>query len=183
MARVRLVEKEQADVTIKEMFQILEDLKVPLSNIFKVTGNCPKIGRNFMELGNAILNPEFIEPRLRELAILRVGNLLKVEYLFTHHVGIAIRAGVAKDQVYELSDWKSSEKFSEIDRAVLKYTDEVTLDVKVSDSTFADLRNYFDDPGIVKLTTAIGYYGMVSRILVALQVEMEPWVRPFVPKS
>lgn len=183
MARVKLIEKEQADATIKEVFQILEDLKVPLSNIFKAVGNCPKIGRNFIELGNSILNSEFIDPRLRELAILRVGNLLQSDYEFTHHVRVGIRAGVTKDQINELSRWKSSDKFSEIERAVLQYTDEVTLNVKVSDSTFANLKSYFDDPGIVKLTTIIGYYGMVSRMLVALQVELEPWIKPFIPQD
>jgi len=183
MARVKLVEKEQADPTIREVFQILEDLKIPLSNIFKAVGNCPKIGRNFIELGNSLLNPEFIDPKLRELVILRVGNLLQSDYEFTHHARIGIKAGLTKDQLKELSTWKSSDKFSEIERAVLQYTDEVTLNVKVSDSTFANLRRYFDDPGIVKLTTIIGYYGMVSRILVALQIELEPWVKPFIPQD
>jgi len=179
MARIKLVEKEQADPIIKEIFQILEDLKIPLSNIFKVVGNCPKIGRNFIELGNSLLNPEFIDPKLRELVILRVGNLLQSDYEFTHHARIGIKAGLTRDQLKNLSDWRSSDKFSEIERAVLQYTDEVTLNVRVSDSTFADLRRFFDDPGIVKLTAIIGYYGMVCRILEALQIEMEPWVKPF----
>ncbi len=181
MARINLVEKEQADPTIKEIFQILEDLKVPLSNIFKAVGNCPKIGRSFIELGNSLLNPEFIDAKLRELVILRVGNLLQSDYEFTHHARIGLKAGLTKDQIKELGTWKSSDKFSEMERAVLLYTDEVSVNVRVSDSTFADLRRFFDDPAVVKLTAIIGYYGMVVRILEALQIELEPWVNPFIP--
>ena len=177
MARVNLVEKDQADPIIKEVFQFLEDMKIPLSNIFKAVGNCPKIGRNFIELGNSLLNAEYIEPKLREMVILRVGNL-QSDYEFIHHARIGIKAGLTKDQLKELPTWKSSDKFSEIERAVLQYTDEVTINVKVSDSTFANLKNHFDDPGIVKLTAIIGYYGMVSRILEALQIELEPWAKP-----
>jgi len=182
MARVKLVEKDQADAIIKEMFQKLDDRNVPVLNLFKAVGNSPKVGRNFVRLGNSILNPELLDPKLRELAILRVGNLLRSEYEFTKHVAIGTEAGVTNDQINELSTWATSKKFSAIERAVLQYTDEVTLNVKVSDSTFANLKRFFDDPAIVKLTATIGYYGMVCRVLVALQIELEPGEKAFMPK-
>jgi len=182
MARVKLVEKEQADPRIKEMFQKLEDQDVPVLNLFKAVGNCPRIGRNFVRLGNAILRPDFIDPKLRELAILRVGNLLRSEYEFTKHVTIGGEVGVTDDQIDELSNWAASRKFTDIEKAVLQYTDEVTLNVKVSDSTFANLKKFFGDQAIVKLTATIGYYGMVSRILVALEIELEPGEKAFIPK-
>ncbi len=181
MARVKLVEKEQADPVIKEMFQKLEDGKFPIINLFKAVGNSPKVGRNFIRLGNVILNAEILDPKLRELAILRVGNLLQSEYEFTKHVVIGKGAGVTMDQINDLSNWASSKKFTDIERAVLQYTDEVTLKVKVSDDTFANLKRFFDDAQIVKLTMTIGYYGMVSRVLVALEIELEPGEKAFTP--
>src|SRR4030043_461053 len=182
MARVKLVEKEQADPIIMEMFQKLDDRKVPVLNLFKAVGNSPKVGRNFVRLGNSILSPELLDPKLRELAILRVGNLLRSEYEFTKHVAIGTEAGVTTDQINELSTWGTSKKFTDIERAVLQYTDEVTLNVKVSDSTFANLKKFFDDQAIVKLTATIGYYGMVSRVLVALQIGLETGEKAFIPK-
>jgi alkylhydroperoxidase family enzyme len=181
MARVKLVEKEQADPIIKEMFQKLEDGKFPIINLFKAMGNSPKVGRNFIRLGNVILNAEILDPKLRELAILRVGNLLRSEYEFTKHVVIGKGVGVSDGQIDELSKWKTSEKFTDIERSVLQYTDEMTLKVKVSDGTFAELKRFFDDSQIVKLTVTIGYYGMVSRILVALEIELEPGEKAFTP--
>jgi 4-carboxymuconolactone decarboxylase len=181
MARVKLLEKDQADPVIKEMFQKLEDNKAPIINLYKAVGNSPKAGRNFIRLGNAVLNPDILEPKLRELAILRVGNLLQAEYEFTKHVVIGQNTGVTMAQINDLSNWKSSKNFSDIERAVLQYTDEMTLNVKVSDGTFADLKRFFDDAAIVKLTITIGYYGMVSRILVALQIELEPGEEAFKP--
>jgi len=182
MARVKLIEKGQADPRIKEMFQKLEDQNIPILNLFKAVGNCPRIGHNLVRLGDAVLRPEFIDPKLRELAILRVGNLLRSGYEFTKHVTIGLDVGVTEDQIDELSNWTSSKRFTDIERAVLQYTDEVTLSVKVSDSTFANLKRFFDDKAIVKLTATIGYYGMVSRMLVALQIELEPGEKAFIPK-
>jgi alkylhydroperoxidase family enzyme len=181
MARVKLVEKEQADPIIKEMFQKLEDGKFPILNLFKAIGNSPRVGRSFVRLGNSILSPEILDPKLRELAILRVGNILQSEYEFTKHVVIGKGTGITADQINELSKWKSSKKFTDIERAVLQYTDEMTLNVKVDDSTFASLKSFFNDAQIVKLTATISYYGMVSRVLVALQIELEPGEKAFVP--
>src|SRR4030042_6978965 len=126
------------------MFQTLEDRKVQVLNVFKAVCNCPKIGRNFVRLGNSIPSPECLDPKLRELAILRVGNLLRSEYEFTKHVAIGTEAGVTTDQIDELSNWDSSKKFTDIERAVLQYTDEVTLNVRVSDSTFDNLKRFFE---------------------------------------
>ena len=174
MARVGLVDKAQADPTMKEVYQRLEDQNLPILNLFKVLAHCPRIGRNWVRLGNAILRREDLSPKLRQLAILRVGHLAQSEYEFTKHVPVGLREGVTRQQVEAISDWAASTEFNDEERAVLGYTDEVAQNVKVEDDTFARLRTFLDEPAIVKLTATIGYYGMVCRVLVALQIELEP---------
>jgi len=173
MARVGLVEKEQADPIMKEVYQGMEDQNMPVLNLFKVLAHCPHIGRNWMRLGNSILRAEDLSPKLRQLAILRVGHLAQSEYEFTKHTAVSLGVGVTKEQIDAISDWATSTAFNDEECAVLGYTDEVAQNVKVEDDTFARLRAFLDEPAIVKLTTTIGYYGMVCRVLVALQVELE----------
>ena len=43
----------------------------------------------------------------------------------------------------------------------------------MKDDTFAAVRSFLSEEGIVELTTTIGYYGMVCRILETLQIELE----------
>lgn len=174
MQRVSLVEKDQAHPMVKELYQNIENKGAELINLFKVMGHCPYIGLNFQRLGNSILRGEELAANLRELAILRVGDLAQAEYEFTQHTRIALRSGVRQRQIDEISDWAASAEFDEQERAILRYTDEVARDVKVKDETFAKLKDFLGEHAIVELTTAIGFYGMVSRILVALQVELEP---------
>ncbi len=174
MQRISLVEKDQAHPLIKETYQKLEDRGSQVLNLFKVMGHCPHIGLNFQRLGNSILLGEELPVKLRELAILRVSNLLPAEYGFVKHIPIALRSGVSQKQIDEVSDWAASAEFNDQERAVLGYTDEVTRDVGARDGTFAKLQGFLSEPAIVELTTAISYYGMVGRILVALQIELEP---------
>lgn len=174
MQRVSLMEKEQAHPVVKELYQKNEEQGWPILNLFKVMGHCPYIGLNFQRLGNAILRGEELSPKLRELAILRVGNLTQSEYEFTKHIVLGRQAGVSQKQIDDIANWASSAEFSHDEQAVLAYTDEVAQSIKVKDETFAGLQGFLSEHEIVELTTVIGYYGMVCRILVALQVELEP---------
>ncbi len=173
MARVSFVEKEQAHPFIKELYQRREDQNAQVLNLLKVMAHCPWIGRNFMRLGNSILKGEELPVKLRELAILRVGKLLQAEYEFTHHVPLALQAGVNQEQIDQLSNWASARVFNREEQAVLRYAEELTKNVRVSDDTFKELRNLFSERCIIELTTAIGYYNMACRILVGLQIELE----------
>lgn len=173
MARVGVLKKEQAAPEIQEMFQKMEKDGFRVLNVFMVMAHCPQIGYYFLRLGNSILLKGTVPPTLRELAILRVGHINQAKYEWTHHVPIALRLGVREEQIDALHDWKKSGKYNEQERAVLQYTDEVTQNIRVKDDTFAAVRSFLNEEGIVELTTTIGYYGMVCRILEALQVELE----------
>ena len=174
MTRVTLVEKEQAHPMVKELYGKNEAKSGRVINLWKVMGHCPYIGLNFQRLGNSILKGEGLPPKLRELAILRVGSLAQSEYEFKQHTAIALQCGVSQKQIDEIMDWAASEQFDERERAVLAYTDAVARDIRVRDEIFARLRTFLNEEEIIELTAAIGYYGMVCRILVALEVELEP---------
>ncbi|MBW2562415.1 MAG: carboxymuconolactone decarboxylase family protein, partial [Deltaproteobacteria bacterium] len=88
MARVSMLDKEHVSGDLGKMFQKMEDGGNEVLNLFKVLANCPKVGRDFLRLGNSILFKGSVEPRLRELAILRTGDLAKATYEWTLHVPI-----------------------------------------------------------------------------------------------
>jgi len=173
MARVQKIEIETAQPDIQKLFEKMEKGGGRVINVQKVVGNSPKIGRDFLRLGNAILMKGKLSPALRELAILRVGNLAQANYEWTQHVPIGLMAGLSQQQIDDIGNWEDSRLFDDTERAVLQYTDEVAVNIRVSDETFSLIKDHFDDEEIVELTVTIGYYGMVCRILEALQVELE----------
>lgn len=54
--------------------------------------------------------------------------------------------------------------------AVLKYTDAMTLNVRVPEDVFANLKKHFSEREVVEITATIAAYNCVSRFLVALDV-------------
>ncbi len=173
MARVSIPSRDRINDKLKDVFQSMEERGGQVLNIFKVMAHCPKVGREFLRLGNAILFKGSLPPKLRELAILRVGDLAEATYEWTQHVPIGMMAGLTEVQIKTLHRWEASSLFSGQERAVLQYTDEVAQDIRVSEKTFKAVRDFLTEEQVVELTTTIGYYGMVSRILEALEIELE----------
>jgi hypothetical protein len=74
----------------------------------------------------------------------------------------------------DLKDALERSGAGDVELAVLLYTDEVTVSVKVKDDTFDALKKAFEgeelERKIVELTAVIAGYNGVSRILVSLDV-------------
>lgn len=64
-------------------------------------------------------------------------------------------------------------QLSQLEYNVLKYTDEVTNNVKVTTGTFESLKSSLGEREIVELTVTIGTYNAVNRVLVPLEVGLE----------
>jgi len=173
MARVKLLEKEEVEPMAREIYQKVEDSGSEVINLFKALAHSPKIFRDFNRLGITLLLKGDLSPRLRELAILRVGNLAGANYEWTKHVPIALEAGASQGQIDDLPNWADSTQFDEQERAVLQYTDEVARNIKASDGTFKKIAEFLSQKEIIELTVTIGYYGMVCRVLETLEIQLE----------
>jgi len=173
MARVRFIEKEQAPPEVKEIFQKIENNGARILNLYKVAAHSPKVFLNLIRLGNSVIRRTELPPRLREMVILRVATLTGSEYEWAQHAPLALQVGVTQKQIDAIPDWRNSPEFNNKERAILQYTDEVAKEVNATDQTFNMLKGFFNEQIIVELTITIGYYGMLARLLVPLQVEMD----------
>jgi len=61
-------------------------------------------------------------------------------------------------------------ELTEMQWAVMAYTDAMTRDVRVGEEVFEKLKRYFGKKEIVEITATVAAYNCVSRFLVALDV-------------
>ena len=148
--------------------------KLPPLNIMKMFLNAPTNAIPLLSFGQSILTKQELDAHLRELAILRVAHLTGANYEWTQHVPIAKETGVTDAQVEALPQGADSDAFNEVEKRVLRFTDEVTQDVKASAETFAALEKDLGPRQMVELALAIGFYGMVARVMESFEVELEP---------
>ena len=112
----------------------------------------------------------------RELAICGVASFNRAEYEFVAHVPYLLQAGGTQPQADALRDLAraatNASLFDADERAVLQLTLEMTRDVAVTEATFARATKALGGTQqLVELVATIAAYNMVSRFLVALDLQ------------
>jgi AhpD family alkylhydroperoxidase len=112
--------------------------------------------------------------KLRELAIVRVALLTRAKYEYDQHAPVALKCGASQAQIDALPAWQLSSDFDPVEKAVLAYTDAMTVQVQVPDAVFAAVKKALnDDQCLVELTATIAAYNMVARFLEAMHISTE----------
>lgn len=142
-------------------------------NINKMMAHAENTVRHFMRMGNSLLTQANLNPRLRELSILRVAALCRSQYEWYQHEILGRQAGIPEEQIAAVREGIDSPVFNELEKAVLQYTDEITLKVKSADETFHVLAKVLSHRELVELTLTIGFYNMVARFLENTGVQLE----------
>jgi alkylhydroperoxidase family enzyme len=165
---------DPSDPYLKEMFAKVRAKGGQPLNIHLVQGFAPKLARARLDMAYALRYDVITPAPLRELAILRTGQILNSEYELDQHVPLAKACGVTDAQIAALPNWRASTLFDEKQRALLAYTDEVARHGgEVDDATYAAFAKQFSPQEIVELTiTIITYYG-TGQLTKALRVKLE----------
>ena len=170
MPRIPYFDVEQATGKHAEFLDKLR----PHLNIYRMLANSEAGLKGFVRMGNALLFRCELDAGLRELAILRVGRLSRAAYEVFQHERIAREAGVDESKIAALREATiEAPAFTDNERAVLRFTDDVVRNVKASDKTLKAVQAFLTPGAVIELTLTIGYYMMVCRLLETTGVEGE----------
>ena len=179
MARVSLIEEKSHPELEKVIGRIRGGRGGRLLNIYKMLLHSPALAEKWLDQVSAVRWQTDLDGKLREIVIIRVGILNRVEYVIKAHVPMhALREGLTIEQCDALADWHASPLFDDAQRAALTYADTMTREVQVPAAVFEKLKDYYNEKQIVELTVLIGTYNMHTRVLQALEIDAEPPAAP-----
>ena len=96
---------------------------------------------------------------MRELAVLRTATAHQVEYEIAQHLAPARRVGLTDAQIAAIAHWHDTPGlFDACEQAVLAYVEETATSFRVSEQTFATLRQHLNDAEMVDLSLVVGWY-------------------------
>ncbi len=175
MARVPLLNPEDLSEHRDLVARITGERRGKLINVYRTLLHSPPLAESWFNHINNIRWGTELSGRLREIVIVRLGHLVSSAYVLRQHVpNLAIEEGMTEEECAALADWTKSGLFTKAERALLKYVDVMTQNIVVPNSIFAPLKDFFSDRQIVELTLMIGAYISHSRVLQALEVDLEP---------
>ena len=165
---------EQAEVVAP----ILEGHGVVYNVIKTMMHNMP-LFNSFNVLGRHIMSDSSLEPRLREILIMRVGWNTECEYQWGQHVRMSLPAGLTAEDHERIKEGAAAQGWSELESALITAVDELLSDTMISDETFTVLARHLNTEQITDAIFTVGHYNMVAMGLNSLGVQREPGVVGF----
>ena len=134
----------------------------------------PKLNEARARRANFINRVSKLQPRHREMLILRIGWDCRSEYEWAQHVGSVGRArdhGLDPVRIAEGADAPGWDPF---ERMILRAVDELYRDAVISDRTWAGLAERYDTEQLMSAVFTASSYRATSMVLNAFGVQLEP---------
>ena len=180
--RIEPLPESEWDPELAEVFGGQSD-SVPrrtrVLNIFRTLAHHPKLLRRWTVFGNHVLFKSTLQPRERELVILRTGWNCRAEYEWGQHSRIGREAGLTDEEICRIPIGPDAAGWSATDADLLRAADELHHDSRVSDDTWDRLTARYDTQQMLDLLFAIGQYTLVSMVLNSCGVQLDPGVEGF----
>ncbi len=148
----------------------------PQRNMYRMLSHAPSTLPGVLELTRALLHESSLPPKLRELAILRVGHLCGSAYEVHQHrkIGAAVGLDAARmDATAVDAEAATDAGFSATEVLVLRFVEQVVRQTQAE----TELRDrVVDSLGMeqtMELLVLVGTYAMLARVLENTGVEIE----------
>jgi alkylhydroperoxidase family enzyme len=155
-----------------EVLRLLKSRPIVL-NVQRMAANAQQLFIHRSRLSNALFTQITLDPKLREIAILRTAKDCHSIYEWTQHVPAAKHVGVTDEQIAAIENWQHATCFNELERLVLQLTGEVNANVKGSRETIEGLKKFLSPGEIIELLIIIGHWRQTASILETTEVELE----------
>lgn len=185
MPRLRQVPRAEADPLATLMYDMLFGERDPVAEPGTETGTpgdwwtvfalVPDCLKHAVEGFQFYRDPaRKLDPQLRELGQTRAGYTRGSQFVFSQHCKSCRSVGLSEEKIQAIPHWSVSDEFSELERAVLAYTDALVLEGgRVADAVFEVLKSHLGDEEILELTYTTALYEMHAVMSRALRLEYD----------
>ncbi len=170
---------EECDDRTSELLTALGGNMSSALNIFTTLGHHPRLLKKWSEFGGVLLYGGELDPRERELVILRTGWNCQSDYEWGQHKAIGLAVGMTEKDIEATTLEPSAAGWNDDDLLLITAADELHADSKLSDATYAALEKRYNRKQIIELLMVVGQYHLVSMLLNSLEVQRDKGVEGF----
>jgi alkylhydroperoxidase family enzyme len=147
---------------------------IPDINVFRAIAGNEKVVKGISSLGGRLVMSGALPARARELVILNIAARRRCDYEWGHHDEIGRAVGLSEAEVADTRTGDTA-GLTPGEAAAVRYALAVDGE-SVDDALWAATAEHYDDPGMVELTALAAFYGMLARVIAALEVEQDAGV-------
>ena len=185
MPRLKEAGRDAGNAYANRIFDLLFGDRDPLTEPGTATGTpgnwwtvfniVPDAFRHTTEGFQFYRSPERkLSAKLREFGQIRAGYAVGSQFVFSQHCKAARDAGFTEAQIEAIPHWQVADCYSELERALLAYTDALVLERgRVPDGVFEAMKRHLCDEEILEFTYITCTYMMHAVMSRALRLEYD----------
>lgn len=134
----------------------------------------PGLAGPFLAFNGVMLWEPVLDPRHRELAVLRVAWLAGCPYEWLQHVRMAGRYGVVPEEMRAVTEGPGAPGWAPLEAALLSATDQLVAQHSVDDATWSVLAAGLEERQLIEFVFVVGTYAALAMVFNALGLQPEP---------
>jgi 4-carboxymuconolactone decarboxylase len=156
--------------------------KLPDYNIYTTLAHHVDLYNRWSPLGRYLMNGSQLPPRDREIVMLRMGWLCQAEYEWAQHARISKgEPGLTAEEIHRVSAGPTAADWSDLERTLLRMTDELLYDAMISDATLQALQAKYSIEQTIDALYTAAQYELVSMVLNSVGVQLDPELQDRLP--
>lgn len=169
----------QADAAYPEIKTIYSALEADLGlvpNYLKTLAHSPHFLEPVSRLYRQVYAECGLSEKLKQLVILKTCKLDRCRATVEWHKALAEQAGWTPQEMEAIDSFHDSDLFNHYEKDALTLVEYVlnSPDDIPEAGFWTTLDNHFTSDQVVEMITLIGFFNMINRFLLALQVEADP---------
>lgn len=137
---------------------------------FNALLHAPHVGDAAQRLGESLRFDGVLAPRQREIGVLCVAAHWRAEYEWWAHARIASECGVEDGVIAAIRRREEPALSDPAERLVHDFSRALLDERQVPDALYADAVDVLGEEALVELVVLLGYYSLVSMVLVGFDV-------------
>ena len=147
---------------------------MPMPNALSTLMHHPALAGPFLTYNNVLLQTPTLDPRARELAVLRVAWRTRSHYEWVQHLRLAPRVGITAEEIAAVADGADADGWTPLEADVLAATDQLIDGYRVEDDTWGRLAEQLDERQLVELVFVVGTYTALAMAFKSFGLQLDP---------
>jgi alkylhydroperoxidase family enzyme len=143
-------------------------------NVLTTLMRHPALAGPFLAYNAVLLNTSSLEPRLRELVVLRVAWRTASRYEWVQHVRMASSLGVTTTEIDAVADGADADVWGPLEADALAATDQLLDHHRIDDDTWARLAEHLDEHQLMEVTFVVGTYTCLAMAFNSFGLKLDP---------
>jgi alkylhydroperoxidase family enzyme len=142
-------------------------------NVLGTLAQHPELMHAYHTFNGHILYTNSLDPRQRELLVLRVAARRGAEYEWEQHVYMARELGFSDDEIEHIAEGSHAAGWTPLEVAMLRAVDELIDDAYITDVTWSALADELDRHQLMDLVFTVGAYDLLAMAFKSFGLQLD----------